>query len=45
MTAAWAWLFLSESLGLVEIVGMFTVIVGVLVVQLGKKRAAGPIES
>ncbi len=39
MTAAWAWLFLSESLSLVQIVGMVTVILGVLVVQSGKKRA------
>lgn len=39
MTAAWAGLFLSESLSLVQIVGMVTVIMGVLVVQLGKKRA------
>jgi drug/metabolite transporter (DMT)-like permease len=39
MTATWAWLFLSERLSLVQIVGMVTVIIGVLVVQLGKKHA------
>jgi drug/metabolite transporter (DMT)-like permease len=38
VTAAWAWLFLSERLGLFQIVGMVTVILGVLVVQLGKKK-------
>ncbi len=39
MTATWAGLFLSESLSPVQNVGMVTVIMGVLVVQLGKKRA------
>ena len=37
MTAGWAWLILSERLSLVQIAGMVTVIIGVLVVQLGKK--------
>jgi len=38
VTATWAWLFLNERLSLFQIVGMVTVILGILVVQLGKKK-------
>lgn len=38
VTAIWAWLLLSERLSIVQIVGMVTVVVGVLTVQLAKKN-------
>jgi drug/metabolite transporter (DMT)-like permease len=37
VTAIWAWLFLNERLSIVQILGMITVVVGVVVVQLHRK--------
>jgi drug/metabolite transporter (DMT)-like permease len=37
VTAAWAWLLLSERLSIIQFAGVVAVILGVLVVQLGKK--------
>ena len=39
VTAGWAFLFLGESVGIIQIVGMVAVILGVLVVQMGKKSS------
>jgi drug/metabolite transporter (DMT)-like permease len=44
VTAVWAWSFLRESLCLEQIAGMVTVIVGVSVVQFGKRGvSASPV--
>jgi drug/metabolite transporter (DMT)-like permease len=37
VTAAWAWLLLKETLGGLQIIGMITVIIGVGLVQWGRK--------
>jgi len=38
VTAAWAWIILSERLGLSQMIGMVIVVFGILVVQLGRKK-------
>jgi drug/metabolite transporter (DMT)-like permease len=42
VTAIWAWLFLNERLSHIQIIGMIIVIVGVVVVQLCRKKEKPP---